>query len=36
VAVDRGQPALGEIVGVSRAADGSWFLGRHSSNPPGL
>jgi broad specificity phosphatase PhoE len=36
VAVDRGQPALGEIVGVSRSADGSWFLGRHSSNPPGL
>ena len=36
VAVDRGQPALGEIVGVSRAVDGSWFLGRHSSNPPGL
>jgi broad specificity phosphatase PhoE len=34
--VERGQPALGEIVGVSRAADGTWFPGRHSSNPPGL
>ncbi len=34
--IDRGEPALGEIVGVSRAADGSWFVGRNSSDPPDL
>lgn len=35
-AVERGKPELGEILGVSRAADGSWFVGRNSSDPPGL
>ena len=34
--LDRERPALAEIVGVSRQPDGSWFLGRHSSNPPAL
>jgi broad specificity phosphatase PhoE len=34
--LDREHPALGELVGVSRQPDGSWFLGRHSSNPPAL
>jgi len=28
-----GEPALGEAVGLSRKVDGSWFLGRHGSNP---
>ena len=36
VPLDRERPALAEIVGVSRQPDGSWFLGRHSSNPPAL
>jgi hypothetical protein len=30
------EPALGEIVVVTRNADGTWYRGRHSSNPPGL
>lgn len=30
------RPELGEILGLSREPDGSWFLGRRSSNPPGL
>jgi len=29
-------PGLAEVVGFSRAADGSWSLGRRSSNPAGL
>jgi len=29
-------PALGGIVSVSRGADGRWYEGRRSSNPPGL
>ena len=29
-------PELGGIVSVSRGADGRWYAGRHSSNPPGL
>jgi broad specificity phosphatase PhoE len=29
-------PELGESVGLSRDADGRWFLGRHGSDPPGL
>jgi len=31
-----GEPGLGESVGLSRDADGRWFLGRRSSDPPGL
>ena len=31
-----GEPELGGAVGLSRIADGSWFLGRRSSNPPAL
>jgi len=31
-----GVPELGGIVGLGRAADGSWFQGRHGSNPPAL
>lgn len=31
-----GTPALGEAVSLTRKPDGSWFLGRHSSNPEGL
>jgi broad specificity phosphatase PhoE len=34
--LERERPGLGELVGVSRQPDGSWFLGRHSSNPPAL
>lgn len=30
------EPALGGIVGIGRADDGSWFLGKHGSNPAGL
>jgi broad specificity phosphatase PhoE len=29
-------PALGESVGISRDADGRWFVGRTSSDPPAL
>jgi broad specificity phosphatase PhoE len=31
-----GVPELGGIVGLGRAADGTWFQGRHGSNPPAL
>ena len=31
-----GVPELGREVGLSRKGDGSWFLGRRSSNPPAL
>ena len=31
-----GEPALGGIVGLGRAADGSWFVGRRGSNPAAL
>jgi len=31
-----GAPELGGVVGLGRAADGSWFQGRHGSNPPAL
>jgi broad specificity phosphatase PhoE len=31
-----GVPELAGIVGLSRNSDGSWFLGRRSSNPPAL
>jgi broad specificity phosphatase PhoE len=34
--LERKRPALAEVIGVSRQPDGSWFLGRHSSNPPAL
>jgi broad specificity phosphatase PhoE len=34
--LDDGVPELGGGVGLSRKGDGSWFLGRHSSNPPAL
>lgn len=30
------QPALGDFVVVTRNPDATWFLGQHSSNPPGL
>ena len=30
------QPALGESIGISRDADGRWFVGRRSSDPPAL
>lgn len=30
------EPAVGQVVVVTRDADGSWFLGQRSSNPPGL
>jgi broad specificity phosphatase PhoE len=35
-ALERDRPGLAEIIGVTRASDGSWSIGRHSSNPPGL
>jgi broad specificity phosphatase PhoE len=31
-----GAPELGGVVGLGRAADGSWFHGRHGSDPPAL
>jgi broad specificity phosphatase PhoE len=31
-----GTPELGGVVGLGRAADGSWFEGRRGSNPPAL
>lgn len=34
--LDRETPALGGIVHLTRDVDGSWFVGRHSSNPPAL
>ena len=34
--LERERPTLAEIVGVSRQPDGSWFPGRHSSDPPAL
>jgi broad specificity phosphatase PhoE len=34
--LDRGRPALAEVLGVSLQPDGSWFVGRHSSDPPAL
>jgi broad specificity phosphatase PhoE len=30
------EPALGELIVLTRDADGTWFRGRHSSNPPAL
>jgi broad specificity phosphatase PhoE len=33
---DREQPAIGGVLVVTRSPDGSWFVGRHSSDPPGL
>jgi broad specificity phosphatase PhoE len=30
------RPALGEALGVTRNPDGTWYIGRRSSNPPGL
>jgi broad specificity phosphatase PhoE len=30
------EPAVGQIVVVTRDGDGTWFLGQRSSNPPGL
>lgn len=35
-ALEPGQPGLGEMVGLSRNLDGSWYSGRRSSDPPGL
>ena len=29
-------PALGHAVSIARSPDGSWFVGRHGSNPEGL
>jgi broad specificity phosphatase PhoE len=34
--LDRDTPALGGIVQLTRGVDGSWFVGRRSSNPPAL
>jgi probable phosphoglycerate mutase len=31
-----GEPPLGGLVTLTRSAEGGWFLGQHSSNPPGL
>ena len=30
------KPELGEVLVVTRNPDATWFLGQHSSNPPGL
>jgi broad specificity phosphatase PhoE len=35
-AIPSDQPALGEILVVTRTPDATWFLGQRSSNPPGL
>jgi broad specificity phosphatase PhoE len=35
-AVPSDVPALGQILVVTRYPDATWFLGQHSSNPPGL
>jgi broad specificity phosphatase PhoE len=35
-ALDDGVPALGGVVDLTRRADGGWFQGRRSSNPPAL
>jgi hypothetical protein len=32
----REEPALGEVVAVTRVAGGSWRVGERSSNPEGL
>jgi broad specificity phosphatase PhoE len=34
--LESGVPELGHAVSISRSPDGSWFVGRHSSNPKGL
>jgi broad specificity phosphatase PhoE len=34
--LESGVPELGHAVSVSRNPDGSWFVGRHGSNPEGL
>jgi broad specificity phosphatase PhoE len=34
--LEEGIPPLGEAVSLTRRADGSWFLGRRSSDPEGL
>jgi len=33
---DRAQPALAEVLILTRQPDGGWRLGMHSSNPPGV
>jgi broad specificity phosphatase PhoE len=30
------EPAVGDVVVLTRRPDGTWFRGQHSSNPPGL
>ena len=35
-ALEPGEPVLGGHIGLSKNADGTWFVGRHSSNPPAL
>lgn len=35
-ALPAGEPPLGGLVTLTRSAEGGWFLGQHSSNPPGL
>jgi len=32
----KGEPPLGGQIGLSRNHDGSWYVGRHGSNPPAL
>lgn len=34
--LERERPLLGEMIGISRDPNGTWFLGRRSSNPPAL
>lgn len=34
--LERERPALGEILFLTRKPEGGWFLGRRSSDPPGL
>jgi broad specificity phosphatase PhoE len=33
---DRAQPALGQVLILTRQPSGGWMLGMHSSNPPGV
>ena len=33
---DRAQPALGQVLILTRQPNGGWMLGMHSSNPPGV
>lgn len=35
-ALEPGHPALAEVVVLTRTPSGDWFVGAHSSNPPGI